>query len=230
MAIVLVVASVSCTSPEAGEPSLIRAEPTVTPAAIADSGSLILVERFGEDVFADSTSSPWSVGRGSWSVTAGTAGTADAEGVDEDRARLPWVALVDLGTADAAIQATLTTAADGAGIVFRYLGPSNHWAIVAAPTFGTWNLVRVRDGVEELVTNVGSVNAGDGAVIGVILDGDLMFVTVDGSIRHVEVDATHAGGTQAGLWAGTVTARAARWDDFVAVAAATTPAAAEQTE
>jgi hypothetical protein len=228
--IVVLLLSVSCASPASEEPSLARAAPTATPVAIAGSASSILVERFTEDVFGNPAPGPWSVARGSWAVTEGTAGTADTADVSEDSAEYPWIALVELGTPDAAIQMKLTTSADGAGMAFRYLGPSNHWAIVAAPTFGTWNLIRVRDGVEELVDNVGSVNAGDGATIGVLLDGDRIFVTVDGAITHVEVDATHATGTQAGLWAGTSTARNARWDDFVAVAAASTPVDAEQTE
>jgi hypothetical protein len=227
--IVALLLSVSCTSPASEEPSLTRAAPTATPVAIAGSASSILVERFDEDVFEAAASSPWALARGSWTVAAGEARTVDAAGLGEDRAELPWIALVELGSPDAAMQLKLATSADGAGMVFRYLGPSNHWAIVAAPTFGTWNLIRVRDGVEELVANVGSVNAGDGATIGVLLDGDRIFVTVDGTITHVEVDATHASGTQAGLWAGTSTARNARWDDFVAVAAASTPVDAEQT-
>jgi len=198
-------------------PSLSATEPTPPAIPPWPGAAAVVVEHFDADVFRPASGvSEWTID-GPWRVRTDT--DVAALGEDLDRTGRS-VALVDLGGPHGFVQATFPVTADGAGLTFRYVGPANHWAIVGAPTFGTWNLVRVTNGEETLVTNLGSVDAGDGATIGVVLDDDAFSITVDGALVHTEIDAGNARGTRVGLWAGAPSAQAARWDDFIAIRAA----------
>ena len=222
-AAILVVPGCSASS-DTAEPSLDEAVPTATPIPRAADAPAVMTEGFGGSgaLLGAETDMAWDVRTGDWRIGTGTARLESS--VDETQ---PATAVVDLGSGDGLVQVTLAISQDFAGLTFRYANPLNHWALVAAPSFGTWNLVRVVRGESETIANLGPVPATDGTIIGVVLDGPSISVTVNGAIRLSTIDATHADNTRAGLWAGR-TVPLARWDDFLAVAAEERPPASPQ--
>jgi len=75
-------------------------------------------------------------------------------------------ALVVTGAAaNGFVQITMATVTNQSGLVFRLRNASNYWAIVAAPPFATWNVIRVVDGETETIGNVGLAPVIDRTVI-----------------------------------------------------------------
>lgn len=152
---------------------------------------------------------PWTPDAGTWGIDAGEAYLSEGS---EFRNH----AVVGLGQGDGGAQVRLDTVVNGAGLVFRYVGPYNYWAVVAVPDVATWNVIKVVDGDQEVVGNTGQSPTADGTTVGVRLRGDTIDVIVNGRIRKTvvddfQVDAGKVGITTRGPDSGT-----ARFDDFVA--------------
>ncbi|MFN3216140.1 MAG: hypothetical protein ACE367_06560 [Acidimicrobiales bacterium] len=215
---VLAVATIgitACGEAERPGPSPSTAEPTPTAVPPWAGEAAVSIERFDQDVFSSASGpSEWTLD-GPWRVESADGAAAVDSGDDG-----PAVALIDLGGPYGLFQATFPVTADGAGLTFRHIGPANHWAIVGAPSFGTWNLIRVVNGTEEFVTNLGSVDAGDGAIVGIVLDDESFSVTIDGEVVHTQADVGDPRATRVGLWSEGPSARSARWDDVVSIRAA----------
>jgi hypothetical protein len=126
------------------------------------------------------------------------------------------VAIIGLGTSNGSVQATMTKIAAGNGIVFRYHDAFNFWALTAAPTFATWNLQKVVDGITTKVGNVGTTATADGTVIRVRFQDDHIAVDVNGVEQTVFVDNTFVNERTVGILGVAEDTRPARWDNFVA--------------
>ncbi len=155
----------------------------------------------------------WDQVSGTWGVQGGRAVLVRPDlGADVS------LAVVDLGAADATVSATAAGMGPGWAVVVRYAGPSDYWMVVAAPDFGTWNVVAVEGGERRQVANLGLSPAAAGTTVTVQLRGDRLKVFLDGSFRTSVTAPAGAGATGVGLAAvGAALGRA--WDDFSADAA-----------
>lgn len=151
-----------------------------------------------------------------WTATAGTWGISDNEAylVESDEFRNH--AVIGMGQGDGGAQVRLDKVVNGSGLVFRYLGPYNYWAVVAVPDVATWNVIKVVDGDQEVVGNTGQSPTGDGTTIAVRLRGDTIDVIVNGRIRKTVVDDFQAEAGKVGITARGADSGDARFDDFVA--------------
>ncbi|HMJ79372.1 MAG TPA: hypothetical protein VK507_25530, partial [Iamia sp.] len=173
---------------------------------------------------------PWVVQSGAWALRSGEAVVAQPEA---ERRNTVYVAT---GYPDPMAQVRLTTIANGAGMVFRYQGECNFWAVYAVPEFATWNVEKVVDcarvGAEEgspVYRTITNAPVGDGTTVGVVLSGEQVQIVLNGTIALTFEDPDLAGVGRLGL-----TSRGTddvAFDDFVAggpggqgvVAATTTP-------
>ena len=148
---------------------------------------------------------------GDWVVRAGQVSHQGEIGVYGS------VAIVDAGSPNGLVQATVGQPGDWAGIVFRYIDATSYWAVASAASFGTWNLVKVVEGVPTDVGNIGSAPSDPGTVIGILLDGDVISVAVNGAVVYTLVDSDYVNGTGVGLYAGQTTANTASWEDLLVI-------------
>lgn len=151
-----------------------------------------------------------------WTATAGTWGITDNEAylVESDEFRNH--AVIGMGQGDGGAQVRLDKVVNGAGLVFRYVGPYNYWAVVAVPDVATWNVIKVVEGDQEVVGNTGQSPTGDGTTVAVRLRGDTIEVIVNGRIRKTVVDEFQAEAGKVGITARGADSGDARFDDFVA--------------
>lgn len=149
----------------------------------------------------------WRADAGVWGISGGEAWVpGPAEGRN--------LAVVDLGTVPAALQARVARMASGAGLVFRYRDPANYWAVVAVPGYATWAVVKVVAGHERVVTNTGLSPTADGTALTVILRDDGVGVIVDGDVRENVSDPELADAAMVGMTTAGPEANVARFDDF----------------
>ncbi|HEX7132838.1 MAG TPA: hypothetical protein VF228_09690 [Iamia sp.] len=178
---------------------------------------------------------PWVVQSGTWAIRANEAVVAQPE---TERRNTVYVAT---GYPDPMAQVRLTTIANGAGMVFRYQGECNFWAVYAVPEFATWNVEKVVDcarvGAEEdspVYRTITGAPVGAGTTVGVVLSGDQVQIVLNGTIALTFDDPDLAGVGRLGLTT-RVDADVA-FDDFVAggpggqgvVGAATPPAEGDE--
>lgn len=157
---------------------------------------------------------PWVVQSGSWAIRSGEAVVAQPE---PERRNTVFVAS---GYPDPQAQVRLTTVANGAGMVFRYQGECNFWAVYAVPEYATWNVEKVIDcarvGAEEdspVFRTITGAPVGDGTTVGVVLSGEQVQIVLNGTIALTFADPDLAGVGKVGL-----TTRGesdAAFDDFV---------------
>ncbi len=152
---------------------------------------------------------PWSPETGTW-------------GIDADEAYLVRGgefrnhAVIGLGQGDGGAQVRLDKVVTNSGLVFRYVGPYNYWAVVAVPDVATWNVIKVVDGDQEVVGNTGQSPTADGTTVGVRLRGDTIEVIINGRIRKTIVDDFQVDAGKVGITARGPDSTDARFDDFVA--------------
>ncbi len=151
-----------------------------------------------------------------WSAEIGTWGISNEQAYVVGPAAGRNHAVVRAG-ADGVVQVKLTRMVHGAGLVFRFASPRDHWAIVAVPSYATFALVRTVDGREEAVGNTGLSPIDDGTTVGVRMAGPVIDLVLNGRVVDTVVDETLSGADGAGLTAESipgVDAAAARFDDF----------------
>lgn len=143
-------------------------------------------------------------------------------GIENDEARLVESgefrnhAVIGLGQGDGGAQVRVDKVVNGVGLVFRYVGPYNYWAVVAVPEVATWNLIKVVDGDQEVVGNTGQSPTADGTTVAVRLRGDTVEVIINGRIRKTVVDDFQLNAGKVGMTVRGPDAIDARFDDFVA--------------
>lgn len=149
----------------------------------------------------------WLTPSGTWGVSAGQAYVAvPAAGHD--------IAVVGPAPRDGAVQVRLSRVSPLAGLVFRYRDPSDYWAVVAAPDYATWAIVRVEGGQETVVGNSGFVSTGDGTTVGARVRGADVTVLVDGRPTTTLTTGPPGDTDQVGMVATGSEANQARFDDF----------------
>ena len=151
-----------------------------------------------------------------WSPAAGTWGIDDGEAYLVESGEFRNHAVVGLGQGDGGVQVRLDTVVNGAGLVFRYLGPYSYWAVVAVPDVATWNIIKVDGGVQEVMGNTGQSPTSDGTTVAVRMRGDTIDVIVNGRVRKTVVDGFQADAGKVGITARGADSGEARFDDFVA--------------
>jgi hypothetical protein len=151
-----------------------------------------------------------------WLADAGTWGIENDEAYIADVGEFRNHAVVGLGQGDGGAQVRLDKVTNGAGLVFRYIGPYNYWAVVAVPEVATWNVIKVVDGDQEVVGNTGQSPTADGTTVGVRLRGDTIEVIVNGRVRKTIVDDFQVDAGKVGITARGPASGDTRWDDFVA--------------
>jgi hypothetical protein len=150
---------------------------------------------------------PWRAAVGTWGIAAAqAAATTPLAGRN--------VAVVDAGRADEAVQVRVAKVTNGSGVVFRYRDPGNFWAVVAAPGYATWAIVKVVAGKDRVVGNTGLSPVADGTAVGVRAQGDTIDVLVDGRVTTTFGDVAFKDATMAGLTVEGLEGGKARFDDF----------------
>lgn len=128
------------------------------------------------------------------------------------------LAVTDTGWSDVSLGLVVDDAAPGSGLLFRFVDLNNHWSVIAAPEFATWNLVLTVNGevVQSLPT--GLTGTDPGTRLAVRAQGPEIQVFVNGLPVVRTVDPTFQPATVAGVLAtpGVV----ASFDDFFAVESA----------
>lgn len=177
--------------------------------ALAVSGGLDSFSRFdASNTLGTMPGGPsWRAVTGGWAVALGQAYPASpAPGRS--------VAVIGLGQGDGAVQVRVVQMVQGAGVVFRYRDPANYWYVAAVPAYGSWAVVKVVDGNEEVVGNTGPSPVGDGTTVAVRFQGPRIDVAVDGVVKKTVSDGALADAPGVGMAVPGPDAAKARFDDF----------------
>ncbi len=187
----------------------------LTEPGTPSSGSGGAVDPFDRD---DSASSLGHTPSGvAWHAESGTWGIASGQAVVYSPGEGADFATVGAAWPDCVVQVRLTKVAPYAGLVFRYRDPANYWAVVAAPAYSTWVIVRVADGQTTQMGNTGLVSTGDGTTVGARMRGATVDILVDGKIMTTVASPPSPGADKVGLTADGADATHARFDDFSVV-------------
>ena len=155
----------------------------------------------------------------SWSVLGPelmiTSGRVVSDGSDQSS-----LAVTETGWADVSLGLVVDDAPAGSGLLFRFVDLNNHWSLVAAPDFATWNLVLTVDGetTQSLATGLSSNTSG--TRLAVLAQGPEIRVFVNGQPVGSMVDPTFQTATAAGILA--PSGAVASFDEFFAVDAPVT--------
>ncbi len=125
------------------------------------------------------------------------------------------LAVTDTGWADVSLGLIVGDTPAGSGLLFRFVDLNNHWSLVAAPDFATWNLVVTVDGeiIQSVATGLTSTAAG--TRLAVLAQGPEIRVFVNGQPVGSIVDPTFQTATAAGVFASS--GGVATFDEFFAV-------------
>jgi peptidoglycan/LPS O-acetylase OafA/YrhL len=150
----------------------------------------------------------WAPARGTWGVEDRRAIVAPAE---DDAPRL---AVLTQPERDGLVEVTLTTMAEGAGLLVRYEDPDNWWAVIARPSSGRWSVIQAVDGEPVPIAEF-AAPTDDGTTVSVTQHDVLLRVLVDG-VEHATAGVdTLEPPFQSGLVAIGDEAHGARWDRYL---------------
>lgn len=154
------------------------------------------------------TGEPWQAVSGTW-------------GIERNAARLvvsdpeqPNLAILPAPDGDALVEVTMAVPEDGAGLAFRYVDPSNYWAVTTNPSLGTWSVSRTVDGAAEIIGELRAPSSA-GTTITITLSGARLRFLVDAVEQLTLDDETFAGRRYAGLIAPAGSTFQARWERFL---------------
>lgn len=214
-------------APDPAKADTVAAGPGAAPAPTTpESGGTGVTDAFAgtstDGLGTAETGQVWETVTGTWGKADGHAYlvTPNPEGGNRS------IAVVDLGSGNGSVTATVTKMTPGWGLVFRYKGQFNYWMLQASPKFGTYNLVKVDDGKAVSVGNSGLSKQDPGTVVGVRFQGDQISIVVNGTDAGTFTDASFAGATKVGLLAADQGAKDAQWSAFTATKLSATPAPA----
>lgn len=165
-------------------------------------------ERRSPDVLGSTDGRPWETVAGTFGIDSGSA-IVRARNTAGPRS----LVVTDVSATNGTISVTAGKVVAGWGIVFRYAGPYNYWYLQAVPKFATFNLVRLKDGVEKVVATSRLTPMEDGMRVDIVLDGASIDVRVrDRQILRVD-NLQGVGALRAGLIT-TGVAEGASWNSF----------------
>lgn len=157
---------------------------------------------------------PWQIQSGRWAIRSGEAAVVEsAEGRN--------TVFLGTGYPDPQVQVRLATVAHGAGLVFRYRGECNYWAVYPVPAIAVWNVEKVIDCAhvagdgEQVFRVIDQAPVADGTTIGVVADGDIARIVINGQEVATIDDPDLAGVGRVGLTARGAESTNARWDDVI---------------
>jgi hypothetical protein len=111
----------------------------------------------------------WHAVAGAWGIHRGQAYVADP-------AEPASLAVIETPGRPEEIAVTLTHVENNAGLVFRYRDEKNYWAVLAAPKYAIWYVIKVLDGKTETVAKTGLQPVLDPTRITVRLSGNVIEV------------------------------------------------------
>lgn len=114
------------------------------------------------------------------------------------------------------VQVTLSTVADGCGVVFRLQDASNYWKAVVNVGSTRWDVYQVVAGVATLKGSTGVANVSNGVTVKIRAEGTTITIYIDGVAKTLTPtisDATLQYQPNAGLYAASTSAR---FDNFSA--------------
>ena len=152
----------------------------------------------------------WEVIDGAWAIAGEGAIVGDA-GEGTRLAVAPQ--LVNDGLAEV----TLSLAAAGSGLSFRYEDPDNWWTVTVSDDRLSWVVTQVIDG-EETIAGTFSAPVYDGLTISVTQAGPTVRFLVDGVEYFRLLAPAPAEVTRSGLAARGAQSGAGRWDRFLLMA------------
>jgi hypothetical protein len=127
------------------------------------------------------------------------------------------MALVDLGSDNGSVQATIAGSAQGWGLVFRYRGPNEFWTLTASTRFASYNLTHVTKGRAEQADRLPMGRQTAGTVVGVQFQGSQVTILIDDRPAKTITDPDGGnGGRQVGMVLADGTTTEARWREFEA--------------
>ena len=151
----------------------------------------------------------WNNPGGQW-ASDGTAATVSSPS--------PFGASLLLTQAEApvtGISARFANVGEGAGVAFRVVDDQNYMALVAAPQFQSWALLRVVGGRPLQIADAGVAPTADGTTAGVRIEGERISIEIDGLVRAETEDPTFQNAQLAGLILRGGGDQSARWENVV---------------
>jgi hypothetical protein len=148
----------------------------------------------------------WESVRGTWGIDSGTAVAVPGD------AERPGLAVIRGGPAARLTEVTFTTIEPGAGLVFRYLGPEDYWALVVGADGETWDVLEVAGGRLAFSQAI-RVTPRDGVTVAVSQRPEQVRVHFDGQFV-AEIPEPGGSSTRSGLLAPVDGDGTARWDRF----------------
>lgn len=127
----------------------------------------------------------------------------------------PSLAVIETDWADVSLGLVVGDTPAGSGLLFRFVDLNNHWSLVAAPDFATWNLVLTVEGEVTQSQATGLSSTAAGTRLAVLAQGPEIRVFVNGQPVGSVVDPTFQTATAAGIFA--ASGAAATFDEFFAV-------------
>jgi hypothetical protein len=152
--------------------TLIRAElARPRPSVLSDQ-----FDRAGSGLGTTAQCAPWETPTpGRWAAVDGEAAVSDPNPAPGGRT----LALVDLGSGNGSVQATIGHSASGWGLVFRYRSPTEYWVLTASPRFASFNLIHISGGKAEVVDRITLARQVPGTVVAVRFEGPQVTVRID---------------------------------------------------
>ncbi len=142
-----------------------------------------------------------------------TDGNLESTGGDETS-----IAVTDPGWSDVSVGLVVGNVTPGSGLLFRFVDFNNHWSVVAAPEFATWNLVLTVNGEAVQSWPTGLTGTDSGTRLAVQAQGPEIQVFVNGLPVVRTVDPTFQPATVAGVLA--TPGAVASFDEFFAIESA----------
>lgn len=155
-----------------------------------------------------------ALGEPAWKAVTGTWGVVDQQAYVRSPVPGRNLAVIDVGQPDGAAQVTLASAANQAGLVFRYQDPRDYWAVVDVPYYGTWAIDLVQDGRARAVANTGLSAVRSGTQVGVVLNGPTIQVVVNSRVMRTVSNPALDNATMVGMTVDGPDAPAARFAEF----------------
>lgn len=161
---------------------------------------------------------PYSLGRGpagtSWRAVGGRWGIVGGHAYVAVPGPGRNLAVTGPDGGVATVQVRLDRVAQGAGLVFRYRDQRDYWYVAAVPSYATWAVVKVVNGVQETVANTGLSPVKNGTTVAVGMQGDTIVVSLDGRVGTRVTDTAPYSAGLVGMTVEGAGAGSARFSDF----------------
>ncbi len=150
-----------------------------------------------------------------WTVANGTWGTVYERAVtDGPTPAGPALAVLQQADRDGLTEVTIMDAADGAGLVVRYVDPGNYWSVVMEPTRQRWVVSQVIDG-RAIPAGEFTAPTDDGVTVSVTQNDATIRFLVDGVDHLTLLDPPLPPPWSGGLIATDPAAAGATWDRYL---------------